>query len=77
MTPLAALRAILARWNSWLSARAERRTRAAAARAIAAEIEKVRAQRQRAEHQHRSVRAIDTRLRNLVNRQLLNELGTL
>lgn len=69
------LSAILARWQFWLTARAERRTRAAAARAIAAEIEKVRRQRELAARSHRSVRAIDTRLRNLVNRQLLNEIG--
>lgn len=76
MTPLTALRAILNRWQSWLTARAERRARAAAARAIAVEIEKVRRQRELAARSHRSVRAIDTRLRNLVNSQLLNELGT-
>lgn len=69
------LSAILARWQSWLTARAERRTRAAAARAIAAEIEKVRCQRERAARSHRSVRAIDMRLRNLVNQRLIQELS--
>lgn len=69
------LSAILARWQSWLTARAERRNRAAAARAIAAEIEKVKAQRADAERLHRPIIQLNRRLYHLTTQRLILELS--
>lgn len=69
------LSAILARWSAWLTARAERRTRAAAARAIAAEIEKVKAQRADAERLHRPIIQLNRRLYHLTTQRLILELS--
>lgn len=69
------VRRILEGWSNWLANRVAIRARAAAARAIAAEIAKVREQRTRAEQQHRPVRQIDNRLRTLMNTRLQLELG--
>lgn len=74
MPPFDQIRALLARWQEWRQARAERRARAAAARAIAVEIERVKAQRDAAERRHRPTRQIDNRLRSLVNQRLRLEI---
>jgi len=75
MPPFDQIRALLARWLEWRQVRAERRARAAAARSIAAEIERVKAQRDTAERLHRPTRALNKRLYVLMTERLRQELA--
>lgn len=69
------IRNILGAWHAFFADRAERRTRAAATRAIAAEIEKVKAQRADAERLHRPIIQLNRRLYHLTTQRLILELS--
>ena len=75
MPPFDQIRALLARWQEWRQERADRRYRAAAVRAIAVEIERVKAQRDAAERGHRPTRALNKRLYVLMTERLRQELA--